>query len=227
MTLKLLQSRVAAVVLGLVLSAAAQAGVDIQQWTLPSGARVSFVETHALPMLDVQVDFVAGSAYAPVEKAGLAELTAGLLDAGTDTLDENALADRFADLGAQFGAGAETDRATVSLRTLSSATEREAAVALVAEILRAPAFPEAVLGSDGWVDHAGFTLAAFFCGAVTLFALRRFLLALVRAQKAAAQAECSGCHSFGRLEVIDAAAGSQCVRVRCRACGKAWTMDDG
>lgn len=86
---------------------------------------------------------------------------------------------------------------------------------------------EAVLGSDGWVDRAGFTLAAFFCGAVTLFALRRFLLALVRAQKAAAQAECSGCHSFGRLEVIDAAAGSQCVRVRCRACGQAWTMDDG
>ena len=148
MTLKLLQSRVAAVVLGLVLSAAAQAGVDIQQWTLPSGTRVSFVETHALPMLDVQVDFVAGSAYAPADKAGLAELTAGLLDAGTDTLDENALADRFADLGAQFGAGAETDRATVSLRTLSSAPEREAAVALVAGILRAPAFPEAVLARE-------------------------------------------------------------------------------
>ncbi|MCB1960642.1 MAG: insulinase family protein [Rhodocyclaceae bacterium] len=122
-----------------------QAGVDIQQWTLPSGARVSFVETHALPMLDVQVDFVAGSAYAPADKAGLAELTAGLLDAGTQALDENALADRFADLGAQFGASAETDRATVSLRTLSSPAEREAAVALLADILRSPAFPKTVL----------------------------------------------------------------------------------
>ena len=127
------------------LAGPAAAAADIQQWTLPSGARVSFVQTHALPMVDIQVDFPAGSAYAPADRAGLAGVVAGLLDAGTPELDENALADRFADIGAQFGTGAETDRASVNLRVLSSAREREAGVALMAEVLRAPQFPEPVL----------------------------------------------------------------------------------
>jgi len=126
-------------------SVPAQAAVDIQQWALPNGARVSFVETHALPMVDIQVDFAAGAAYAPADKAGLAGMVAGLLDAGTDRLDENALADRFADIGARFGAGAETDRASVSVRTLSSAAEQAAAVDLLAAVLSAPSFPAAVL----------------------------------------------------------------------------------
>lgn len=124
---------------------AAMAGVDIQQWVASTGARVSFVETHALPIVDVQVDFSAGSAYAPADKSGLAGLTASLLDAGTQQRDENALADRFADLGARFGASAETDRATVTLRTLSNASEREAAIALLAEVMAQPAFPPAVV----------------------------------------------------------------------------------
>ena len=122
----------------------ASAAVDIQQWVASTGARVSFVETHALPIVDIQVDFAAGSAYAPAGKSGLAGLTAGLLDAGTRQRDENVLADRFADLGARFGASAETDRASITLRTLSNATEREAAIDLLAEVIQQPAFPQAV-----------------------------------------------------------------------------------
>lgn len=134
-----------AVAIGLLAaSPVAFAAVEIQQWTTPSGARVSFVETHALPIVDAQVDFAAGAAYDPADKAGLATITAGMLDAGTAMHDENALADRFADLGAQFNAGADTDRASVSLRTLSYAEERDAAIDLFAEVLRTPAFPEAV-----------------------------------------------------------------------------------
>jgi len=126
-------------------SSSARATVDIQQWTLDNGARVSFVETHALPIVDVQLDFSAGAAYAPPAKAGLAGMVAGLLDAGTETLDENALADRFADIGAEFGASAETDRALVSVRTLSSDAERTAAIQLLESVLRAPVFPAEVL----------------------------------------------------------------------------------
>ncbi|TVT46984.1 MAG: insulinase family protein [Denitromonas halophila] len=125
-------------------TSAALAGVDIQQWVASTGARVAFVETHALPIVDIQVDFAAGSAYAPADKSGLAGLAASLLDAGTRQRDENALADRFADLGARFGAGAETDRASVTLRTLSNATERVAAIDLLAEVIQQPAYPQAV-----------------------------------------------------------------------------------
>ena len=52
----------------------AKAGVDIQHWVSPSGAKVYLVESHSLPMLDLQVDFAAGSATDPPDKAGLAGL---------------------------------------------------------------------------------------------------------------------------------------------------------
>ncbi|MFA5172519.1 MAG: insulinase family protein, partial [Sulfuriferula sp.] len=53
----------------------AQAGLPVQHWKLANGAQVYFIESHDLPMLDVSVDFAAGSAYDPADKSGLASLT--------------------------------------------------------------------------------------------------------------------------------------------------------
>ena len=53
----------------------ALAGPDIQQWTASTGAHVQFVESRALPLVDIQIDFAAGSAVEPADKAGLAGLT--------------------------------------------------------------------------------------------------------------------------------------------------------
>ena len=130
-------------------SAASHAGVAIQHWLAPSGARVYFVASPAVPMLDVQVDFAAGSLFTPAEKAGLAGLTLGLLDAGAQLgeiqLDEEQIADRLADIGARLSNSVDHDRASLSLRTLSSPPEREAAIALMRAVLTAPSFPEAAL----------------------------------------------------------------------------------
>ena len=126
-------------------SATAQASPTIEQWTTIDGARVQFVESHALPMIDIQVDFAAGSALDPADKAGLAALTRALLDAGTAELDEQAIADRSADIGARIGGGTEEDRSSLSIRSLSSPAERDAAVALAAELLSRPSFPAEVL----------------------------------------------------------------------------------
>jgi len=123
----------------------AQAGARIAQWTAPSGARVLFVESRVVPIIDVQVDFAAGGAYAPENKTGLAGLTRGLLDMGAGDLDEEKITDRLADIGALLGGGADLDRASVSLRTLSSPRERDAALELMRLILQQPAFPAAVL----------------------------------------------------------------------------------
>ena len=128
-----------------VASAPAHAGIDIQHWQDGSGARVFFVESRALPMVDIQIDFAAGGAYDPPARAGLAGFTRSLLDAGTAELDEQAVADRIADLGAQFGGGTDDDRASLALRSLSSAAELDAAVDLAATLLARPAFPAAVL----------------------------------------------------------------------------------
>lgn len=119
------------------------AGPKIEHWVLPSGARVYFVENHDLPILDVQVDFPAGGAHNPSGKAGLASLTAGLLDAGTPELDEEHISARLVELGARLATSADHDKASVSLRTLSSQEEKEGALALFTAVLSAPTFPAA------------------------------------------------------------------------------------
>ncbi len=127
----------------------AQAALPVQSWTAPSGARVLFVEARSIPMIDLNIDFDAGSRYDPAAKSGLALMTQGLLalgaTVGAETLTEQQIADRFADAGAQRGGSADLDRAGVSVRTLSSKPERGAVFDLLAGMLSAPAFSEAVL----------------------------------------------------------------------------------
>lgn len=140
--------KILAAACALFLSGAAMAGVTIQHWTSPSGARVFFVENHALPMLDVEVDFPAGTLYSPADKTGVAGLTSGLLDNGAGDLSEDQIAERLVDLGASFSGSADTDRAGMSLRTLSSAKERNGALALMRTVLSQPRFPEDVLARE-------------------------------------------------------------------------------
>ncbi|MGE5792013.1 MAG: M16 family metallopeptidase, partial [Bacteroidota bacterium] len=132
-----------AVALGLLLPAVAfaQGAPTARQWTTPSGARVQFVESRAVPMVDIAVDFAAGSAYDPPTKPGTAALTHALLNAGTATLSEDELAAAYADVGALPGGTLDRDRASVQLRTLSSAPELARAVAALAATVQGPAFP--------------------------------------------------------------------------------------
>ncbi|VVE75439.1 M16 family metallopeptidase [Pandoraea sputorum] len=129
----------------------ASAALPIQTWVAPSGAKVMLVESRSIPMIDVNIDFDAGSRYDPKGKSGLALLTAGLLDAGAaaaggrPALSEAQIADRFADVGAMEATSAGRDAATVTIRTLSSAAERDAAVSTLAQFLQHPTFPDVVL----------------------------------------------------------------------------------
>ena len=127
------------------ISAPAYALLPIQHWQAKNGARVYFVENRDLPMLDVSVDFPAGSAFNTREKSGLAALTQKLLKLGAGGLSENEIARRMADVGAQLGGRFDSDRAGLSLRTLSSAEEMKEALGLLARILQRPEFPAAVL----------------------------------------------------------------------------------
>ncbi|MFA6312136.1 MAG: pitrilysin family protein [Sterolibacterium sp.] len=133
-------------------SATTLAGVNIEHWTAASGAQVYFVANRSLPMLDVQIDFTAGSVYDPAGKAGLAGLTVGLLDAGARVggalLDEEQIATKLVDSGAHLSGSADHDRAGVSLRTLTSQPEREAALDLMGAVLAAPSFPDEVLARE-------------------------------------------------------------------------------
>ncbi|HOE43754.1 MAG TPA: pitrilysin family protein [Rhodoferax sp.] len=127
----------------------AQAGIAIEHWTSPGGVQVYLVPSPAIPMLDVQIDFDAGSRRDPPQQAGLASVTARMLAKGVranparqePALDENALGEAWADLGASFGASASSDRISFALRTLSYPDLLAKAVQLAARQLAEPSFP--------------------------------------------------------------------------------------
>jgi len=77
-------------------TASVQAQVSIQHWQTSSGARVYFVENHDLPMLDLSVDFPAGSAYDTAAKSGVAGMTNRIMQLGADGMTEDDIARRAA-----------------------------------------------------------------------------------------------------------------------------------
>lgn len=175
-------------ILAVLASSAAKAGVRIEHWTAPSGARVYFVETRAIPIIDVQVDFAAGSAFDPSGKSGIAGLTRGLLDAGAGALDEEQIAARLVDTGARMGGSVEADRAGMSLRTLSARSEREAALELFRTVLAQPRFPDAVFDREKGRAIAGIREAETRPDAI---AGKRFAAALYPG------------HPYGRVSTVE------------------------
>jgi zinc protease len=130
------------------------AAIPAQQWMQAGGARVYLVESPAIAMVDVQLDFDAGSRRVGAEQAGLAGVTAGLFSKGVaargsdPALDENALGEAWADLGAAFGASAGSDRFSFSLRSLTDPELLNQAVALAARQIAEPSFPADVWQRD-------------------------------------------------------------------------------
>jgi len=127
---------------------AAVAAPNIQHWQSASGAKVLFVENHDIPMLDVSVGIPAGSSFDAADKSGVASLTHHLLDLGAEGLNEDDISRGMADIGAQFSGGFDQDRASLSLRTLSSKAERDKALDIMARVLQKPLFPEAILARE-------------------------------------------------------------------------------
>lgn len=129
---------------------AAQAGIPIQHWTLPSGANVYLAATDSLPIVDVQIDFDAGGRRDPAAQAGLAAVTAAMVEKGVrangsdPALDQNALGEAWADLGASFDVSAGSDRTSFALRSLSDPPLLDRAVRLAARQIGEPAFPAAI-----------------------------------------------------------------------------------
>lgn len=130
------------------------AAIPIQHWTQPSGAQVYLVESPAIPMVDVEIDFDAGSRRDTAAKAGLAEVTALIAGKGVrasngePAMDENQLGEAWADLGASFGSSAGRDEMSFRLRSLTDADLLKKAVHLAARELGEPAWPEAVWQRD-------------------------------------------------------------------------------
>ena len=107
------------------LTSPAWALLPIEHWTQSSGAQVWLVHSPSIPMVDVQVNFDGGTRREPASHSGLATAVAMMAskgvtaDAGQPALDENALGEAWADLGASFEASASQDSLAYNLRSLT------------------------------------------------------------------------------------------------------------
>ena len=147
-TIKMIAARALLVSAGALFYAnSAWALLPIEHWTEANGARVWLVQSPGIPMVDVQVDFDAGSRRDPAAQAGLASAVASMVSKGVraegsePALDENALGKAWADLGASLDAGAGNDSLSFSLRSLTEPALLDKAVHLAARQLAEPSLP--------------------------------------------------------------------------------------
>ncbi len=124
------------------LSQAAWSSVTIEHWQTAQGSRVFFVHAGSLPLADIVVAFDAGSARDGTQ-AGLAALTAGVLEEGAGQWNADQIAERFESVGAQFGTSISSDMASITLRTLTDKPLFDTALDTLHAILTQPAFKEA------------------------------------------------------------------------------------
>jgi zinc protease len=111
---------------------------SVKRFRLSNGLRVILAESPKLPLVSLELVVKSGAAANPRGKAGLAELTANMLDEGTKTRDALAIADEIATLGATLATGASWDASSVSVSGLSETFDQ--ALAIWADVVLNPAF---------------------------------------------------------------------------------------
>ncbi|MBB71661.1 MAG: peptidase M16 [Legionellales bacterium] len=114
--------------------------LPIQHWTLANGAQVYFVESHELPLVDLNLSFRAGSAY-DGRHPGIASYTARMLAQGTKHLSADDIAEKFDNVGAIYSHSTSRDSADISLRSMSDEAYFNPAVATFTDIINHPNFP--------------------------------------------------------------------------------------
>ena len=130
----------------LLLSSYANAALDIKNWTTKNGSRVYFVESHKLPVVDINIMFTAGSVRDTEETNGLASMTNHLMFSGSAGIGEQELMNSFADIGAQVGSNFNRDQSSFSLRTLSD--KKTKAIDLFKLVLHKPDFDQNILARE-------------------------------------------------------------------------------
>lgn len=115
--------------------------LNIEEWRTRAGSKVLFVQTHELPMFDIQLTFAAGSSR-DGDKPGVALLTNAMLNEGIKGKDVTEIAETFEGVGAGFGNGSYRDMAIASLRSLTDPSKSQVALDLLTKVVSEPTFPD-------------------------------------------------------------------------------------
>ncbi|MBH5328184.1 insulinase family protein [Eikenella sp. S3360] len=126
-------------------AAALAEDIPIQRWQTADGTKVLLVERHENPIVDIDVAFDAGNSRDSANKIGVADFAAGLMDTGTQNLNEEALLGRVADLAVSLSSYGGTDSSGVRLRSLAKGDILNPALDLMRDVLAEPRFDPAVL----------------------------------------------------------------------------------
>jgi zinc protease len=110
-----------------------------QSETLPNGLTLILNERRGLPVVAASVVLRTGSDANPLDKPGLANFVASMLDEGTASRSALQIADQVAQLGASLGTGSSMDSTTITGRSLSK--NFGALLALMADVTLRPSFP--------------------------------------------------------------------------------------
>ncbi|MES3710233.1 pitrilysin family protein [Pseudomonas putida] len=111
----------------------------VQAWTTDSGTAVKFVEARGLPIVDIVLQFKAGTTQDTV-LPGLASLAFYMLDEGSQQHTASQQAEQLERLGAVMEKQIRLEHATLSLRSLSNEALFNPALALFIDLVARPAF---------------------------------------------------------------------------------------
>ena len=111
----------------------------VQQFRLSNGIPVLLVELHEVPVVEVDAIVRAGAGTDPLDRPGLASLTADMLDEGGGARNALQIADEMDYLGAELEPAAGWDESSVRLHVPVKRLER--ALAILADVVIRPTFP--------------------------------------------------------------------------------------
>jgi len=114
--------------------------LDANKTILPNGLMVLHSEKHNLPIVMITLIVKAGLLDEPKEKAGLANLTADLLDEGTKSRKSSEISEEIEFIGAGLGASAGGDYTTITLSVLKKDLEK--GFEIFSDVILNPVFPQ-------------------------------------------------------------------------------------
>ena len=107
--------------------------------TLPNGLKILIAENHNAPLVAVRALISSGADRDTQQLAGLASITAELLDEGAGARDAIRLAEDLGFLGASLGTGTDWDATYATLDVLSK--NIDATLEIFADVVRRPMLP--------------------------------------------------------------------------------------
>lgn len=118
----------------------AQSAASVEEVVSPGGIHAYLIHEPAVPMLAMSFLFKGGAQYETAEQAGLARMTAALLDEGAGEMDSQSFRTALEDHSIRLSFDADRDSLTGELRTLTA--NRELAFDLLRQALSEPRFDE-------------------------------------------------------------------------------------